>query len=156
DLVLDRRAVARADAFDRAREQRRTVEAFADDLVRALGRVRDVAADLARVLGTAAQEREHRRRRVARLFGEVRVIDRAAVDARRRAGLQATDRESEVAQHARTSYGRGVTRATARISDLADVDLAVQERTGSEHDCFGRDPDARLRDDAAHARAVEE
>ena len=42
-FVLDRRAIARADAFDLAAVQRRTVEGAADDVVGALGRVRDPA-----------------------------------------------------------------------------------------------------------------
>ena len=48
DLVLDRRAVARADAFDHAGEHRRAVEAAADDLVRARVGVRDPARQLPR------------------------------------------------------------------------------------------------------------
>ena len=54
-LVLDRRAVARADAFDHAGEHRRAVAAGADDLVRALVGRSDVATDLARMIGCAGR-----------------------------------------------------------------------------------------------------
>ena len=50
----------------------------------------------------------------------------------------------------------GVAGAAARVVDLADVDLAVEERADREDDGLGRDPHAGLRDDAAHARAVEQ
>src|SRR3982750_1386947 len=98
DLVLDRWAIARSDAFDDAAIKWRAVECAADDLVGALGRVRDPAADLARMLGARSHERKHRGRIVAGLLGECRIIDRAPVDARRRAGLEATDTERQFTQ----------------------------------------------------------
>ncbi len=156
DLVLDRRAVARSNAFDGTRIERRAVESLANDLVRALRRVRDVAADLARVLGSPPEEREHRRRRIAGLLGEIRVIDGAAVDARRRAGLQAPDRETQVAQPACEADRRWVAGAAARVVDLTDVDLAVEERADRQHDGVGRYLHAGLRDDAVRSRAVEQ
>ena len=63
-LVLDRGAVARAGALDRAGEHRRAIEGGTNDRVRALVGVRDVAGHLARMLPGAAQEREHRQRRI--------------------------------------------------------------------------------------------
>ena len=62
DLVLDRRAVARADALDDARVHRRAVEAAADDVVGARVGVRDPARPLRRMHVARAEEREHRRR----------------------------------------------------------------------------------------------
>jgi hypothetical protein len=67
-LVLDGRAVARADAFDLAAVQRRAVQRVADDLVGALGGVGDPAADLLRMLGHVAEEGHHRQRVVAGLL----------------------------------------------------------------------------------------
>src|SRR5690606_28952709 len=122
DLVLDRRAVARPDAFDRAAEERRAVEPAADNLVRAGCRMRDMAAHLARVLRPPAAVREDRRRRVARLLDEVRIVDRAAVDPRRGAGLQPPDREPEVAEPAREARRGRVAGAATRMRRLADVD----------------------------------
>ena len=46
DLVLERRAVARADAADLAVEERRLADVRAHELVDALGRVQQVAVDL--------------------------------------------------------------------------------------------------------------
>src|SRR5690606_5821310 len=86
-LVLDRRAITRPDAFDRTREHRRTIAAGANDLVRALVGRGDVADDLPRMLAAAAEVREHRRRLIAGLHLQALVVDRAAVDARRRTGL---------------------------------------------------------------------
>src|SRR5690606_9134284 len=97
-LVLDRRTVARANAFDLSRIQRRTIERAADDVVRAFAGLRDPARDLARVVGARAHEREHRARVVPRLLGHRRIVERAAIDARRRAGLEAIDRERALAQ----------------------------------------------------------
>ncbi len=108
------------------------------------------------MLGALAEEREHGRRRVARLLGQPRVVDGAAVDARRRAGLQAPDREAELAQAAREADRCGIAGAAARVVDLADVNLAVEEGADRQHDSLGRDMHSGLRDDAAHARAVEQ
>ena len=62
---------------------------------------------------------------------------RAAVDARRRAGLQAADGKPEVAQLAREPDRRRIACAAARVVHLADVDLAVEERADREHDRLG-------------------
>ena len=88
DLVLDARAIARPGAFDHAREHRAAIESAADNLVRALVGVRDPARDLARVIGHGAEKREDRRRCIARLLDQPVVVDRAAIDARWRAGLE--------------------------------------------------------------------
>ena len=62
----------------------------------------------------------------------------------------------EVAQAACEADRRGIAGAAARVIDLADVDLAVEERADRQHDGLGRDAHAGLRDDAAHSRAVEQ
>jgi hypothetical protein len=72
DLVLDRRAVARPDAFDDARVQRRAVERAADEIVRRRARVRDPARQLRGMHVARSHEREHRRGIVARLHLEAR------------------------------------------------------------------------------------
>src|SRR5690606_40674722 len=94
DLVLDRRAVARADPFDPPAIERRAVEAGANDLVRALGRMSDMAQDLARMHRARAAEREDGHGVVARLLREAFEVDRLPVDARRRAGLEPADRKA--------------------------------------------------------------
>ncbi|MDR9356858.1 hypothetical protein FEO99_05758 [Burkholderia multivorans] len=156
NLVLDRRAVARPHAFDHARVHRRTVETAANDVVRALVRVRDPARQLLRMLLGTAEEREHRNRiEIARLLFELREIDRAAVDTRRRSGLQPALRQLQLLQARRQRHGGRVARATARIVVQTDVDLAVQECTGRQHDRARAEPDADLRDGADHAIALD-
>jgi hypothetical protein len=50
------------------------------------------------MFGHIAQEGHHRQRIVAGLFFHHRIIQRAAVDARRRAGLEPIDHEQAFAQ----------------------------------------------------------
>ncbi|MCY1176948.1 hypothetical protein D9M73_172360 [compost metagenome] len=97
DLVLDRRAVTRADAFDHTGVHRRTVEIRGDDLVGARVGVGDPATHLARVLVLRTKERHHRSRAIPRLFGHHREIHSASVDAWRSAGLQAADPQRQFA-----------------------------------------------------------
>src|SRR6185436_3546461 len=122
NFVLDRRAVARTDAFDHAGEHRRAIAAGANDLVRALVGRGDVATNLARMIAAPAEVREHRRRLVARLRGESGVVDRATVDARRRAGLEPADAEGQSAQPLGQAVGWRIAGATALIIRQADVD----------------------------------
>ena len=68
DLVLDRRTVARAHAFDHARVQRRAIQPRADDVVRARRRVRDPATALRRMLVAARDVGKCGDRAVAGLF----------------------------------------------------------------------------------------
>jgi hypothetical protein len=82
NLVFDARAIARADAFDDACEHRRAIEPGANDVVRALVRVRDPARHLARMHRSRAHEAEHRFGIVARLNADLRVIDGFAINAR--------------------------------------------------------------------------
>src|SRR5262249_437745 len=59
DLVLDRRAIAWANAGDDAGEHRRAVEAGANDVVRTAVRLRDPARQLLRMQRPIAKERKH-------------------------------------------------------------------------------------------------
>ena len=90
DLVLDRRAVARTDAFDLAGVHRRPMEVGADDLVGGRRGLGDVAGDLRRG-DRARQIGEGLGRLVAVLLLERAVVDRAAIEPRRRAGLETTE-----------------------------------------------------------------
>ena len=87
DLRLDGRAVARADALDHAGVDRAAVEVRADDGVRALVGIGQVAHGLVldRVRGG---KRERLDLRVARLQLHAGKVHRARVHARRRAGLE--------------------------------------------------------------------
>src|SRR6185437_8658428 len=98
DLVLDRGAIAGTDALDHAGEHGRSVEAAANDVVRPRGRMRDPAAHLPRMLFAAPAEGENRLGAIARLLLEARKVDGAAVDSRRRSGLEPPDREAQLPQ----------------------------------------------------------
>ena len=99
-LVLDGRAVARADAADLAGVHRRAGEVGADDGVGRLGGRGDPAVDL-RVGDPLGQERERHRRVVAGLHLQARPVDRAAVEARRRAGLEPAEPQTRAPAGAR-------------------------------------------------------
>src|SRR5689334_4116342 len=86
-LVLDRRAITRPPALDRARKQRRTVEIGADDLVRLFGRACDRAAQLHRS-NAVIECRYGPWLRVARLLLQSYPVDRASIEPRRRSRLQ--------------------------------------------------------------------
>ncbi len=81
----------------------------------------------------AAEEREHRLGTVARLLRELREIDGAAVDARRRSGLEAPGREPELAQARRQRERRRIARAAGLVAREADVDQPTEECPGGEH-----------------------
>ncbi|MNN44687.1 hypothetical protein D3C81_1589900 [compost metagenome] len=93
NLVFDRRAVTRTDAFDLAciGIHRRTVEVRRNDLVGTGVGMSNPATDLPWMLLFGTHERHHRDRRIAGLLGHHREIHRTGVDTRRRTGLQATD-----------------------------------------------------------------
>ena len=154
-LVLDGRAVARADALDLAAVQRRAVQRVADDLVGLFGGVGDPAADLLRMFVHRTEEGHHRARRVAGLLVHHAVIQRAAVDARRRAGLQAVDLERTLAQACGQRGGRRVAHAAGGVLGRADVDLAGQEGAGGQHHGLGIEAQAGLGDHPAHGVAFD-
>ena len=152
DLVLDRRAIARPDALDHAGEERRAIEAAADDLVRPLVRVRDPAGKLPWMHRARRQEAHHRRGVVARLHRERGEIDRASVEARRRPGLEAPCGKCELAQARAQRLRRRIAGAARLVMVEPDVDEPRQERAGREHDRLRLEADPELRDDAGHAR----
>jgi len=155
-LVLDRGAVARTDALDLPGVQRRAVQRAADDLVGARGGVGDPARHLARVVLDPAQERHHRQRVVARLHLHHRVVQGAAVDARRRAGLQSFDHERPLAQARGQGHRRRIAHAPGGVGGLADVDLAGQEGAGGQHHRPGMKAQPGLGQCAAHGVALDQ
>ena len=155
-LVLDGGAVARADALDLAAVQRRAVQRVADDLVGTLAGMGDPAADLRRMLGRAAQEGHHRARVVTGLFFHQAVVQRAAVDARRRAGLQAIDHERALAQARGQRGRRRVAHAASGVLGLTDVDLAGQEGAGGQHHGGRAEAQAGLGDRPAYGIAFDD
>jgi hypothetical protein len=75
----------------------------------------------------AAHERHHRTRIVTRLLDHLRIVERAAVDARRRAGLEPPDDERALAQLRGQRGRRRIAHAARGVLGFADVDLAGQE-----------------------------
>ena len=147
DLVLDRRAVARSDAFDAAAVHRRAFQVVADHLVRSGVRVGDPAGNLRqRRLGGLVGERA--RRVVAGLDLQRVIVDGAAIDSRRGARLEPADLEAELHQPLGGPFRRGLAGAAGAVGVVADVDLAAQEGAGCQddaatavtHAAFGDDP----------------
>src|ERR1039458_5313363 len=155
DLVFDRRTIARAYAFNHPGIHGRTVQAPADDLVGASVGVGNPTRQLLRMHVTAAHIGKHGRWIVARLLLHRRKIDRAAVDARRRAGFQAAYRKLQFAQP-RSEANRGrVARPARLVIDHADVDQAGKKSaSGQDHGTPG-EADTQLRHHAAYPVALE-
>src|SRR6185312_7396728 len=117
-LVFDGRAIARTDAFYLAGVERRTIQRRADDFVRALAGMGDPARHLARMFIARSEIREHRRGIFTPLFGECGIVDAAAVDPWRRAGLQPVRAQRQFTQTLRERGGRRIARATARLFSM--------------------------------------
>src|SRR5262245_5040030 len=91
------------------------MEIRADQLVRERARVREPAENL-RLLESIGENRKRTRTRVAGRFFEPRVIDGRLVDARRRAGLQTAEAQSECAKRIRERFrGRLAEAAAGRL-----------------------------------------
>jgi hypothetical protein len=133
NLVLDRRAVTRPDAFDHAGVHRRAIEVGADDGVRLGVGAGDPARQLWRMLRRITKKREHRQWIVRTLLGQLREIDGLAVKPRRRAGLQPADRQLQFAQTCGQRDRRRIPHATAGIVGQTDMNQAVEEGAGSQH-----------------------
>ena len=148
DLILDGRAVARADALDLAAVERRAVEVFADDLVgfaRGIGQIADRLI-AGRPVGV---ERERDDLLLALLHLETGKVDRTAVDARRGAGLEPLQAQAEPAQRLgqRLCRRKSVRAALAHI--VADDDAPAEEGARGDNDRLGR----MARADRGHDRA---
>ena len=100
DLVLDRGAIARPNPGDVPGVKRRTGEIGADNVVRPRVGFGDMADDL-RSRDPTSQEREGQGRIVAGLHLQPGPVDGAAVEPRRRAGLQPAQRKPAAAERPR-------------------------------------------------------
>ena len=155
-LVLHRGAVPRSGPVDHAGVHRRAVERFANDRVGPLAGMRDVARHLPGMLVPAAEVREHRPRLVAGLGLEPGEVDGAPIDARRRAGLQASDRELALAQLARQRVRRRITGAAAFVILHPDVNPPPEKGADGHHHAGGFDADPDAGHHTAHRVAVDE
>src|SRR5262249_59004656 len=101
-------------------------------------------------------KRERRRRLVARLNLEIGVVDGAAVKPRAGAGLEPADAEAEFAQVITESH-RGEVASTSSVVVLeTDMNEALQEGAGGEHDRGCLESLADLRLDSAHPAVLEQ
>ena len=128
----------------------------ADQVMGALAGVGDPAAHLLRMLVDRTQIREHRARHVAGLFFQIAVVDAAAVDARRGAGLEPVHAQRQFAQAVRERERRGIAGATAGVVDLADVDLAGEEGARGQHHGGRMEAQPALGDDAGDPLALQD
>jgi hypothetical protein len=156
DLVFDAWAVARSDAFDHAGEHRASIETSADDVVRVRIGMCDPARHLARVHRCVAHEAEHRHRiEIARLLFQPGEIDRATVDARWRSGLESPLRQLQLLQPRRQAGRRRIAGAAGAVFLQPDMDPAIEEGAGREHDCPSTKAYAHLRYGADNSVAFE-
>ena len=157
DLVFDGRAIAGTHALDHARVHGTTVEAGADDVVRLAIRVRDPARYLARVHGRVAHDgKDGHGIEVARLFLHHGKVNRAAIDARRRARFQAALRQLQFLQAGGQRNGGRVAGAAGRVIIQAHVDLAVEESASRQHHGARQELQTDLRHGADDALAFDD
>ena len=143
--------------LDLAAVHGRAVHVFADDAVRFRRGVGDVAGDLRVVMRDAlGAEAEGRGIGVAGLRCEARPVDGAAIEARRRAGLEAASAQAEILQSFAEQDGVGLAGASGRILLLAAVDEAVEKSSGGDDDGVRADGAAvaELDADGRDARVV--
>ena len=76
---------------------------------------------------------------VAGLHLKLRPVDGAAVEARRRAGLQAASAKAELLQRFAEQNGGGFAGASRRILLFAAMDQPVEESSGGDDDGLGAD-----------------
>jgi hypothetical protein len=141
DLVFDRRAVAWAAGRDRPAVHRALPDVVGDDLLADGAEMSDPAGELrqgalrltargdpAEVAPAVVELRE-----LAVLPLQPAEVDRAAIDPRRGAGLEATHREPRALQLLGEMSGRRLARPPAGdAGGGADVDAAAQERAGGD------------------------
>ena len=85
----------------------------------------------------------------------LREVDGAAVDARRRAGLQAALRQLQLLQPRRQRDRRRIAGPAGLVVVQPDVDAAVQEGAGRQHHGARAEANAHLRHGADHAVALD-
>ena len=153
DLVLDGRAIARADALDGTRIHGRAGEIGGDDGVGRSGRVGDVAGNLGR-RDAIGEEGERHRRLIDGLHLKLVPVDGPAVEAWRRAGLEASHAKPEPVKARREAERRRLAHAARRDFRLADMDQAAQEGAGGEHHGAGHEALAVGGDDAGDVIAI--
>ena len=120
-------------------------------------RMRDPARHLARVHGRVAHHGKHGHGiEVARLLLHHGKVNRAAIDARRRARLQAALGQLQFLQAGGQRNGGRVAGAASRVIIQAHVDLAVEESAGRQHHGARQELQTDLRHGADDAVAFDD
>ena len=154
-LVLDRRAVARALAVDHARVHRRAIEAATDNVVGRLVGEGQMTRDL-RLCDPLGAKRERRGRLIAGLHFELRVIDRAGVEARARPGLEAANLKAEGGEAVAEAHRGEVTGAAGVVIAQPDMDETLEEGPGGQNDGGRLEDLADLRFDGADGAILDD
>ena len=118
--------------------------------------VRVMAQWICGVVDPLGQRRERLGRLVAGLHLEPRPVDRAAVEPRRRAGLEPAERKAEPLQRQRQPDRRRLADPAGRRLPLADMDQAAQERAGGQHHGAAGELAAVGQADAGHAALADQ
>ena len=155
DLVFHRGTVARSHAFDQTGEHGRSCGCAANDVVGALVGRSDVAGQLTRMAAAGSHVGKHRPGIVAVLFAHHRKIDAAAVDPRRRAGLQAADAQFQLPQPRRQMQRRRIAGAPAGMTLETDVNPAAEESAHGQNYRTRPALDSALRNHARDAFALD-
>ena len=95
--------------------------------------VRHPARQLLRVHCSAAAIGEYGFRIIARLHAHHAAVDGTAIDARRRAGFQAPNRQLQLAQPRGQRHRRRITGSPRLIILQANMNQAGEEGTGGQH-----------------------
>ena len=108
---------------------------------------------LTRMLFNAAEEGKHRHRIIAGLDLQHRIVNGAAVQTRRSAGLESTHWQLQFAQtFGQRDRGRVAKTSSAKVFQ-PNVDQSIEEGTGSQYHRRGLKTDAELSGHAGHPTA---
>ena len=132
DLVLDRRAIARALCRNRASEQRRPIKPGANDVMRPLVGPRNAAKHL-RQYPPRRQRRHRPAIGITRLFGQARPVDRATIESWRSPGLEPRHRQPGAAQLRRQAMRSPFADAAAFHALFATKQPSTQERASAQN-----------------------
>src|SRR5438132_5921784 len=150
-LVFERRAVARPDAANLPRVERRAAQVLADHAVRVFVRAGEMTGHLLE-RQLLRPMRERNRRLVAPLRLERFPVDRIAMESWRRSGLEPPALEPEVTEAFAQRPGGVLAHAAAGDLALADVDQPVQERSRRDDGGAACEPPAVVEGDSRDLR----
>src|SRR3990170_6124756 len=118
--------------------------------------MRDPAGNLPGMQVAPAEEGKHGFWRIPRLLRELGELDGAGIQARRRTGLEPTDRELHFSQPRRQRRRGGVAGPASAIAVHADMDQTGKKSPGGEHYAARAELQAQLRRYADCALTLQE